>query len=316
MSMTGELEQLFAAVGCRGQVCVQRVGGCEIGLDAAAPAVAASVIKVLIAVEVQRQLAAGRLDATERVLLPASARTPGPVGFSLYQDAVELSLRDLVVAMLTLSDNVAADTLLERVGINACNTTAKELGLADTVVVSDLHTMIAGLAHDAGFADWDTMDRWAEGEQPAADRDAMTTRLLTARALDPATTTRTTARDMCILLSAIWTDRATDANGCAPIRRLMAAQLTRQRLATGFGPPARVAAKSGGLVGVVRNEVGVVSYPGGPWYAVAVFTSALHPRVDGRAVDTAIGRAAAIAVEAASTAIPTGIPAPAPARRP
>jgi beta-lactamase class A len=35
-------------------------------------------------------------------------------------------------------------------------------------------------------------------------------------------------------------------------------QLTKHRLAAGFPPPARVHAKSGSLVGVVRNEIGVI----------------------------------------------------------
>jgi beta-lactamase class A len=36
-------------------------------------------------------------------------RTPGPVGISLMRDDVAMSVRDFVVAMLTISDNVAID---------------------------------------------------------------------------------------------------------------------------------------------------------------------------------------------------------------
>jgi len=58
-------------------------------------------------VETQRQLAAGRLDATERVRLPASAHSRSGRLLAV-PDAVEVSLRDPLVAMLTFSDNVAA----------------------------------------------------------------------------------------------------------------------------------------------------------------------------------------------------------------
>ena len=75
----------------------------------------------------------------------------------------------------------------------------------------------------------------------------------------------------------------------------MRRQLTRNRLAAGFGPPARVAAKSGGLLGVVRNEVGVIEYPGADVYAAAVFTRAEQDS-DERLVNAAIGAAAATAL--------------------
>jgi beta-lactamase class A len=77
----------------------------------------------------------------------------------------------------------------------------------------------------------------------------------------------------------------------------MAQQLTRHRLAAGFPPGVTVAAKSGGLMGVVRNEIGVVSEPDGTSYAVAVFTvTEPGTRTDPRRVDAAIGEAAARSV--------------------
>jgi Beta-lactamase enzyme family len=63
---------------------------------------------------------------------------------------------------------------------------------------------------------------------------------------------------MATLLRLIWRDEAGPAEACAQVRRMMARQVTRQRLALGF-PRAgvQVAAKSGSLLGVIRNEVGV-----------------------------------------------------------
>ena len=77
------------------------------------------MVKVPIAIEVETQLADGRLDPRGRVILTAADRSPGPVGFSLYQDDVDVSNRDLVVAMLTISDNPATDALLQIVGRGA-----------------------------------------------------------------------------------------------------------------------------------------------------------------------------------------------------
>jgi beta-lactamase class A len=51
----------------------------------------------------------------------------------------------------------------------------------------------------------------------------------------------------------------------------MGQQLTRHRIVSGFRLPVRVAAPSGSLVGLVRNEIGVISCADGRRYA-AVFT--------------------------------------------
>jgi beta-lactamase class A len=109
---------------------------------------------------------------------------------------------------------------------------------------------------------------------------------------------RTTPRDMTTLLRAIWQDEAGPAAACARVRFLMARQLSRARIASGFGPDAAIAAKSGALLGLVRNEVGVVTLPSGPAVAVAVFTRTPDGDADPRHIDAAVGQAAAIAVEA------------------
>jgi beta-lactamase class A len=76
----------------------------------------------------------------------------------------------------------------------------------------------------------------------------------------------------------------------------MRRQLSRNRLAAAFPAPAVVAAKSGSLVGVVRNEAGVIEYPGGRGYAVAVFAQARRPWQNDAAINAALGAAAAAAV--------------------
>jgi beta-lactamase class A len=291
----GGIETIFDRAGCEGALCVRSLDEeAEFGLRADEQVVPASVVKVQVALEAETWFADGRLDPRERVTLSAADRTPGPVGTSLLDDDVVLSWRDMVVLMLTISDNHTTDTLLRRVGVDAVNATAGRLGLTGTMVESDLRTMIDSIGHDLGRAGWDDMTAWSAGasveELASADE-----RLLTCRALDPVKGTRTTPRDMVKLLRLIWADQAGPAAACARVRDVMARQLTRHRLASGFRPPVRVAAKSGGLAGVVRNEVGVISYPDGRRYAAAVFTRS-RPGSDDEAINAAIGAAAARAV--------------------
>ncbi len=299
--MQPDLETLFEQAGCTGRLCVQSLDGAhETALRADEPVVCASVIKVSVALEAETQFADGRLDPAERVVLAAKGRTPGPVGFSLFEDDAEVSLRDLVVAMLTISDNPATDALLHRVGIAAVNASSARLGLAGTVIAADLYTLINSIGQESGFADWAAMWDWAAQPHSREEEDQVTRRIPGCTALNPALTNRTTPRDMATLLRLIWSDQARPAPACRRVRQLMSQQLTKHRLAAAFRSPARVAAKSGSLVGVVRNEIGVIEHPDGRGYAAAVFCRAHQPWENDAAINTVIGTAAAATVNALS----------------
>lgn len=290
--------ELFRRAGCEGSLLVQRLDGeGEFGILADEPVVLASAVKVLVALEAEARMADGRWDPCERVRLEPADLTPGPSGFSFFEDAVELSLRDAVWPMLTISDNPCTDALTRRIGVPGLNAAARRLGLAGTVVESDLHTMIDSTARTLGFADWAAASAWAATGPSAAGSARVNGELLTCAALDPHRATRSTPRDMVRLLRLIWADEAGPAAACARVRAVLARQLTRHRIASGFRAPVRVAAKSGGLFGVIRNEVGVVTYPDGPRYAVAVFTRT-RPGADEAAVNACVGAAASRAVAA------------------
>lgn len=289
---------MFEEAGCSGQLCVQSLDGTrELAIDAEVPVVAASVIKVNVGLAAETQFTSGQLDPRERVVLPAATRSPGPIGFSLFRDDVEASLQDLVVAMLTISDNDATDALIRRVGMDTVNAMSARLGLTGTALVTDEGTIASSVAHEAGFASWDAMWEWADEPHPAADERRLAQLVPTMTALRPETTTRTTARDMATLLRLIWTSQAGPAPACQRVRKLMGQQLTKNRLAAAFPPPARVAAKSGSLVGVVRNEVGVIEYPDGRVYCAAVLAQSHQPWENTAAINAVIGAATAAAIE-------------------
>jgi len=270
--------------------------GSRVEVDAELAVVSASVVEVLVALEVLAAFADGRLAPGEVVELPAAGRTPGPTGLSASPGDTSAALGELVAPMLAVSDNAATDVLLRRVGLDAVNRRARSLGLPGTVVVSDLATMIASLAADTGFPDWAAMDRWAGAEQSPADRARFLDRLVAAQALDPARATRTTAAETARLLRLVWRDEAAPPPVCARLRTLLSGQVSRDRIASGFDPAFAVAAESGSLMSVVRNEAGVVTDPDGRAWAVAVFTRADRAYARAADVDAAIGRAAALAV--------------------
>jgi beta-lactamase class A len=259
----------------------------EIGLNEDTPVLLASVFKVPVVLELFLQAAAGELDPAERVRIAAETRSPGLEGISGMRDDVEMSLRDLAFLMLTISDNAATDAVLARVGLDRVNETMRELGLTATELLNDCSTGIRQFVEDVGFDSWDDL---LVSEIASLD-------FTKARMFQPEHANHSTPREQTKLLQLIWRDEAGPPSACAEVRRMMAFQLERGRLASGFGPDVQVSGKTGQLGNAVRNEIGVVEYPQGDRYAVAVFTRFDPNATPQRDVDRSIGAAAALAVE-------------------
>jgi beta-lactamase class A len=93
----------------------------------------ASAIKIPILWELHRQAAAGELSLAERLTVdPAN----GAGGCGLLQHflpgASQMSLGDLGVAMILLSDNVATNLLIDRLGFDPVNALLAGIGVAQT----------------------------------------------------------------------------------------------------------------------------------------------------------------------------------------
>jgi beta-lactamase class A len=290
------IRQVFAGAGAEGQLHAVPVharttvgaepGGREVGVGADDPVVIASIFKVLLVLEFARQVVAGQLDPRERVRVTAADRLGG-WGTAGCLDDVELSLRDLAYFSMSVSDNSAADLLLSRVGLDTVRLLAKELGLKRTRIVGGPRELLESMLAEVGARD----EREFAVRYPALS-DERKRRLAV---LDPRHTTAGTPREITRLLRLIWTDAAGPPQACAMVRDLMARQVFRHRLVSGFPDDVSVAAKTGTLPGL-HMEAGVVRYPDGECYAVAVFARTHDLTASRTTVDAAIGRAAGIAV--------------------
>ncbi|QES40073.1 serine hydrolase [Streptomyces venezuelae] len=284
-STQGLLRDTFVRAGVTGRLhAVDIDTGADVDFGADQPVVTASVHKLCLLVTLHQRAAAGALDLTEQVECPADLRTPGPTGLSAMLDPVRMSLRDIAFLMMAVSDNTAADLLLARVGLDAVNATTAALGLDRTHATHTFGELLATMKEDAGPG----------GAQALTDPHV----IARLRALDPARGNHSTPRDMTRLLAAVWRDEA-----CAPphgpaLRRLLGLQVWPHRMASGFPfDDVHVAGKTGSLP-TLRNEVGVVEYPDGGRYAVAVFTRAASTAAILPAADAVIGTASRIAVDA------------------
>ncbi|MEV6773560.1 serine hydrolase [Nocardia sp. NPDC051030] len=282
------MDEIFRKVGTRGRVharCFDCEG--EFGSGADEPVVLSSVVKVPLVLEFARQVAAGQLDPTDRVRATAADRLGG-IATAGCLDDVELSLRDAAFFALTMSDNTAADLLFDRVGVDNVRSLARELDLTETRIVGSQRHILHTMVEDIGARD--------PLEFAQRFREVSAEGVFGMRALDPLRTTASTPRDMTRLLMLIGQDLAGNPDACRWVRDVMRQQIFGHRLSSGFGPDVRTWSKTGTLPGI-RNEIGVVEYPGGSRYAVAVFTVSENLAERQPEVDHTIGVAARQAIE-------------------
>jgi beta-lactamase class A len=282
----------FRDAGVRGWLHARPVSGDgsrwsarEVDVGADVPVVMASVYKVLVLLAYCRAVDAGELDPREPVTVEPGHRTPGPTGISTLADPVTMSWRDLTRSMITVSDNAAADVVHARVGRDRVAALPAELGLTGTRVRGGTADTLAELVADTGA------DDVAAAFAVLADNDVP----VAVRQLDPVYGSSTTAADSTRLLTLLWRGELASAAGTDFARQVLAAQVWPHRMRSGFPGTAAVAGKTG-TIGAVRNEIGVVTYPGEHPVAVAVFSHAARSDAGVPRADAAIGAAARAAV--------------------
>nr|AEE65459.1 bata-lactamase [uncultured bacterium BAC AB649/1850] len=283
-----DLTRVFADADVDVWLHVRDVGtGRQVASRADEQVVIASLVKILLVLEFARQVAGGRLDPRERVLIRAADRLGG-WGTAGCADDVEVSLRDLAYFAMSVSDNTAADLLLKRVGPDVLPVLAEELGLARTRIVGGPRQLLESMYVDVGAH--------SDAEFARIFATLSPSQVQGLRAFDPAHTTSSTAAEITGLIAKIWCDDAGPAAACAMVRDLMAQQVFRTRLVSGFAPSVRVSAKTGTLPGL-HMEAGMIEYPDGRRYAAAVFARTRRLETHRIDVDLAIGRAARRAVD-------------------
>lgn len=269
----------FADAGVTGQLHALDIdsgASMSVGADRLAPT--ASLHKVCLLATLYREAAGGRLDRTRQIDITAAERTPGLSGIAVMRDAVRLSLRDLATLVVAVSDNAAADVLWREIGFGTVNRAMAELGLPDTVAVHDMAAI-----RDVLRAHPDLTDP---------------TTLAQVSVLNPVLTNRSTPRQLAELFAAVWRDEVCAGDLGAELRSLLGLQAWSHRMASGFPfDDVRVSGKTATLP-TLRHEAGVVEYPDGGRYAVAVFTRAASTAAILPAADAVIGSAARIAVDA------------------
>jgi beta-lactamase class A len=95
---------------------------------------AASTIKIYVLVTLLRQAESEKARDLLEQRVPIDVRVPGSGVLSYLEHPVELSLLDLAILMMIVSDNTATNICIERAGIDRVNATIADFGLSNTVL--------------------------------------------------------------------------------------------------------------------------------------------------------------------------------------
>lgn len=195
--------------------------------DDVAPA--ASTVKVFLLAAMLGEVAHGRLDLEQEVELRAADRVPGTGLLKVLQAGRAYTLRDLATLMIVVSDNVATNMVLDRVG------------LARFRAWLDEHAWPATRAAGKLQVSWDA----PASTTSARDLHDVMRRLWTGELLPP--------RETDVARGILLAQQQTDTLGREIGYDAYAAELGES--------PLTIASKGGQLRGV-RNEVAVLEHDG------------------------------------------------------
>ena len=224
----------------------------------------ASVIKLPLLVTLYEDAIAGRIDLSERVTYREDTKVAGSGVLQYLDGGLRPTLRDLAVLMMSVSDNTATDLLFDRVGRGRIEATMDRLGLGSIRAPFDIREMLMELVD---------MDHSKPGGYDELRRLLRISAGSGGRSMIPEQADRATPADMCRLLELIESRAILDAESCTAILELMKRIQSATRI-PGLLPKGTVVAHKTGSYRRLRNDVGIVYAPNGP-YAIALFAREL-----------------------------------------
>lgn len=272
--------------------------GRRIGVRADGPVLMASVVKLPLALRILRMAERGEIDLDRRIHVGPTEFGPGhsPLRERLPAGGGEVTVRDLVRAAVSESDNTAADLLL-RLGGGPAAVTAdlRAMGAASIRVDRSYREMVA---HNLGMGR--VRVSWTLASFDSAARAVPAARRQAAEALfasDPAN--GATPADLRDLLRRLWRGEILGAAGRDELLRIMTDSRNPDTRVVAGVPGASVAHKTGtwgapeGHFAV--NDVALVTLPGDGGH-VAIALMVKGPRVPLAQVDAAMAEVARVAV--------------------
>lgn len=256
--------------------------GQEIFLEPDRPFPTASVFKIPVLIELLLQGEEGRLRLDETVAVTEELKSPGSGILKELTSSPVLSLADLAMLMVIISDNTATDILVDRVATHAINRRLAAWGFAVTRVPMTCRQLLFEIAGRPRGPFTPTAR--LEVEQVLKTRE----RSFTGRAYADRDNNLTTPREMVRLLEMLCAEGPLSAPVREQALQFLRRQQVRDRLPFHLPPGTEIAHKTGSIAGV-RNDAGILFVARGP-VLVCAFTRDLKEDLAGTAAVAEVGR--------------------------
>ena len=282
------LEQLASSFPGKVGIFVRNIEtGAEAGVNTNDQFPMASTYKVAIMVQVFRDAEAGRLSLTERVALTENDRRLGSGLLPYVTTGLNPTIHDLVLLMITLSDNEATDLLLKRVGAKNVTATLRQLGIQDLRVDRSTEELIGDwlAAANPSLRGVSGAELSAHPEKVPELSPDQTERADRAFVDDPRD--HTSPKAMADLLTKIFRAQAASEESCRDMLDIMQQQQLRTRIHR-YLEDVTIASKNG-TIGYVTNDVGIL-YEGKQHIILSIYTLKQSSAVKTEQAEELIGR--------------------------
>ena len=217
--------------------------GATVAINPDAEVKTASVIKLPIMIETFYQVKEGKHRLDERLTVTKENQVPGSGVLTLMQPGLQPSLLDAVTLMIAISDNTAANLVIDDIGIPAVNARMEQMGLKKTHLFKKVY-------------------------MPFSESVAVQDRKFGLG--------RTTPREMAAAMESVWRCDLGDKPLCAEMLSILHNQFYREAIPRYLEEidtsedESKIGNKSGAVDGV-RNDVALIETNAGP-IVISVFT--------------------------------------------
>ncbi len=233
----------------------------------------ASTFKTALLYELYRQVDAGQIDPSSRIVLEDRMRVPGSGVLQDLDAGASLTVKDVATLMIVVSDNAGTDIIYDLIGREPVAATLERLGMRQTHLPMGCWGILAGLhnldPNDKALSYTELKRRLDESES-SWDSNALK---------ETPENDISTPSDMLLLLEAIERGDGLTAKSRAAVIDILLRQKFSERIPALLPFGVRVAHKTGSVKGV-RNDVGIV-YAGDHTYAIALMSKRVESGVDG-----------------------------------
>src|SRR5215204_2164553 len=214
--------------------------GREFALDADARVRTASTIKLPILCALESLVASGRVRWDERMRLRPDDKVTGSGVLGSLEDGTDLTIRNLAILMIIVSDNTATNLITDRITADAVNEYLDSIGLTVTRFNRKVRGDGSTLAEPTG---WSKAGLLEENRKYGLGVS--------------------TPREMVRLLEMLEAGRIVNAAASNDVLDILARQQVRDGIARHAPEDLRIASKSGSL-DALRSDVGIVYAADGP----------------------------------------------------